>query len=84
MDWQLVLVAWGDKYGARHINALVEAAARASHPPRRTVLITDRLREGVDESVLQRDFPAEFYAARDENRRLPSQIGDVCQWRGAG
>lgn len=59
-QWQLVLIAWGDKYGATEVNALVEAAGRASVPPQRTVLITDRWRDGLHDSVLQRDFPAEF------------------------
>lgn len=60
VDWQLVLIAWGEKYGAPEVNALVAAAGRASVPPQRTVLITDRLREGLHGSVIQRDFPAEF------------------------
>lgn len=59
----LVLALWGSHYGPAHVNALVEAAHRHSPGLAGVVLMTDRLREGVDGRVLQKLIPAPFDAA---------------------
>lgn len=51
--WCLVLVVWGDKYGAAHINAIVDNVHRHSTSCREVVLMTDRLRTGLDARVRQ-------------------------------
>ncbi len=59
-EWQLVLVLWGTKYGAPEVSQLVETIAKHASRPFRTVLITDRPRDGLPDGVIQRDFP-EFF-----------------------
>lgn len=58
--WQLVLVCWGEKYGADDINRMHRNAARHSSRHRRTVLITDQARGGLEQGIQQVDFPSEF------------------------
>lgn len=45
-NWCLVLVLWGDKYAAAHINAIVENVFRHSANCAKAILMTDRQREG--------------------------------------
>lgn len=61
-EWQLVLVLWGDKYSNVEVSHLIETAKKHSSRPFRTVLLTDRMRDGLPEDVLQRLIP-EFYSA---------------------
>lgn len=56
-NWQLVVIAWGEKYPVAEINRLVRAVrAHASTPPR-VVLLSDRARAGLDEGVETRMIP---------------------------
>ena len=59
-NWQLVLVCWGTKYGSDDINRSHRAARRNSARHARTVVITDRERPGLDESIEQVGFPDAF------------------------
>ncbi len=70
-NWQLVLILWGTKYGAPEVSQLVETIAKYSSRPFRTVLITDRPRDGLPEGVVQREFP-EFFI-REEMRTIGCQ-----------
>lgn len=56
----LVLALWGTRYGAPHVNGIVEAACRLSPGLDRVVLMTDRLRDGIDGRVQQQVFPPPF------------------------
>lgn len=60
-NWQLVLIAWGTKYGVGDINGLVRAVRAHSAGLQRISLITDRPREGLDAGIDCIDHPAEFY-----------------------
>ncbi len=60
LRWQLVLIAWGTKYGPDEINALVAAVRAHSAGLARIVLITDRDRPGLAEGVETRPHPPEF------------------------
>lgn len=58
--WQLVLIAWGDKYPVAEINLLAQRVrAKAALAPR-VVLITDRLRDGLDPNITAVGFPAHW------------------------
>lgn len=59
-NWCLVLVLWGDKYAAAHINAIVENVFRHSTSCAQAILMTDRQREGVDGRVRQVLIAADF------------------------
>lgn len=59
-SWCLVLVLWGDKYAAAHINAIVENAFRHSTSCAQVILMTDRQREGLDDRVRQVLIAADF------------------------
>ena len=63
-EWQLVLILWGTKYGVDEVLHLVRSVAANSSRPFRTVLITDRDRDGLPEDVVQRRFP-EFFIQDD-------------------
>lgn len=56
----VVLAIWGTRYGAPHINGIVEAAFRLSPALDEVVLLTDRPREGIDARVTQRPFPEPY------------------------
>jgi hypothetical protein len=56
----LVLAIWGTRYGAPHVNGVVEAAFRFSPALDEVVLLTDRPRDGIDRRVIQRRFPSPF------------------------
>lgn len=58
--WQLVLAAWGTKYGVRDINRSHAAAARHSLRHKRTILISDRDRPGLAEGIEPVVFPDAF------------------------
>lgn len=59
-SWCLVLVLWGDKYAASHINAIVENVFRHSPSCAQAILMTDRQREGLDGRVRQALIAADF------------------------
>lgn len=62
--WQLVLVLWGTKYPVAEVNHLIDTVCRqASHAPR-VVLITDHIRDGLRDGVVQRLIPAFFMDPR--------------------
>ena len=56
----LVLALWGVRYGTPHVNGLVEAAFRLSPALDRVVLMTDRIRAGIDPRVKQSLFPPPY------------------------
>ena len=53
VDWRLVLVLWGDKYAASHVNVLAVNAYTQSPTCGGVILMTDRLREGIDDRLQQ-------------------------------
>lgn len=61
-EFQCVLIAWGDKYGPRDINRIVEGVRRNSRVPVRFVLISDRPRDGLDPAVQIVDYPTWWLA----------------------
>ncbi|PSL19441.1 hypothetical protein CLV88_106154 [Shimia abyssi] len=65
-EWQLVLILWGTKYGVGEVNHLIETVRASASRPFRTVLITDRERQGLETGVVQRRFPDFFL--REEMR----------------
>ena len=69
--WQLVLIAWGTKYGVDDINAMVAVVRAQSRGPARVVLITDRDRPGLSPGIETRPHPPEFL--------LPAMTGGGCQ-----
>lgn len=58
--WQLVLVLWGTKYPVSEVNHLIDTVCRLASKPPRVVLITDQIRVGLREGVVQRLIPAFF------------------------
>jgi len=60
MDWQLIVIAWGDKYGAQDINQLIAGVRAHATGLQRIVLITDRPRPGLADGVTCVDHPREF------------------------
>lgn len=52
-NWYLILVLWGNKYSAKHINLIIEAVFRHSSTCAQAILMTDRIREGIDSRVSQ-------------------------------
>lgn len=69
--WQLVLVIWGEKYGAGDVNGLVAAVRETSPGLQRVLLITDRPREGLAGGISELAFPPEFLQ--------PAWMGGGCQ-----
>lgn len=59
----LVLVLWGSRYGAVHVNTLAEAAFQHSPNLDEVVVLTDHPREGIDARVTQRPFPPPYNEA---------------------
>lgn len=59
-EWQLVLILWGTKYGVAEVNHLIDTIHKNASRPFRTVLITDRQRDGLRDGVMQRAFPDFF------------------------
>lgn len=58
LAWQCVMFLWGDKYDVALVNRLVHAVAtHAPHQPR-FVLLSDRMRPGLDPRVDLRLIPA--------------------------
>ncbi|WP_147335678.1 hypothetical protein [Pseudotabrizicola alkalilacus] len=75
--WQLVLVLWGTKYPVAEVNHLIDSVCRlASHAPR-VVLITDHLREGLRDGVVQRLIPDFF---RTADMRGPGCQAKLCMF----
>ncbi|WP_112309365.1 hypothetical protein [Pseudogemmobacter bohemicus] len=58
--WQLVLVIWGEKYGASDVNGLVAALRDRDTGPARISLVTDRPRPGLADGITELAFPPEF------------------------
>ncbi|WP_376871302.1 hypothetical protein [Albirhodobacter sp. R86504] len=55
--WQLVLIAWGDKYPVAEINLIAQQVrAQAAIAPR-VILLTDRDRPGLDADIATTRFP---------------------------
>lgn len=59
-SWCLVLVLWGDKYAATHINSIVENVFLLSSTCKQVILMTDRVRGGLDDRVQQVLFADDF------------------------
>ncbi|WP_103333940.1 hypothetical protein [Pseudotabrizicola formosa] len=75
--WQLVLVLWGTKYPVAEVNHLIDTVCRlASHAPR-VVLITDALRDGLRDGVVQRLIPTFFM---DPRMRGPGCQTKLCMF----
>jgi hypothetical protein len=55
--WQLVLIAWGDKYPVAEINLLARRVRELAAQPPRVMLLTDRDRAGLDPVITPLDFP---------------------------
>ena len=56
-NWQLVLIAWGDKYPVAEINLIAQQVrAQAAIAPR-VILLTDRARAGLDADIATTRFP---------------------------
>lgn len=72
--WCLVLVIWGDAYSDRHVNALARAARRFSASLSDVVLVTDRVRVGVDGDIDQKPFPAFFDAPQFFRGGYPAKL----------
>lgn len=70
-EWQLVLILWGTKYGVEEVNHLIDTVAASTSRPFRTVLITDRPRDGLRDGVVERLFPDFFLR--------PEMRGPGCQ-----
>ncbi len=64
MSWQCVLIAWGDRYQVAVINALVASIRAASRGVERFVLLSDRLRPGLDPAIEVRPIPEWFLDER--------------------
>lgn len=58
--WQLVLVLWGTKYPVEEVNFLIRTVCEHTSRKPRVVLITDQMREGLADGVVQRLIP-EFF-----------------------
>ena len=56
-SWQLVLIAWGDKYPVQEINRLSRTVLDLSLNKPLVVLISDRERSGLDEYIKVVRFP---------------------------
>jgi hypothetical protein len=56
----LVLAIWGTRYGPAHVNEIANGAFQLSPGLSQLVLLTDRLRDGIDPRVRQKLFPAPF------------------------
>ena len=56
----LVLAIWGTRYGPAHVNEIADGAFRLSPGLSQVVLLTDRLRNGIDPRVRQTLFAAPF------------------------
>jgi len=56
----LVLAIWGTRYGAQHVNEIAASAFRLSPGLAEVVLMTDRMRDGIDPRVRQKVFPAPY------------------------
>ncbi|MDK2774831.1 MAG: hypothetical protein KYX65_07485 [Tabrizicola sp.] len=61
-SWQCVLIAWGDRYPVAEINRLVRSVRARSRGLERTVLLSDRPREGLEPGVELREIPAWYLA----------------------
>lgn len=57
VSWQLVLIAWGDKYPVQDINRLSRTVLELSPNKPNVVLISDRERSGLDECIKVVRFP---------------------------
>lgn len=60
-DWCMVLTIWGDKYGTAHVNELAGSAMRHSSKLVKVILLTDRIRLGIEPHISQTLFPDYFH-----------------------
>jgi hypothetical protein len=60
VNWCLILVLWGDKYTSGHVNQMVANVHRLSSTCVGATLMTDRIREGLDDRVKQVLISDEF------------------------
>lgn len=58
--WCLILVIWGDAYPDHHVNVLARAARRFSPSLGPVIVVTDRVRPGLDSDLVTKPFPADF------------------------
>ena len=59
-DWQLVLIAWGEKYGPGDINGVYDCISRFATGLRRVTLLSDRPRVGLAPEIEVKPLPQEF------------------------
>ncbi len=55
--WQLILIAWGEKYPVGEINRVIRSVREQASRPPRVILLTDRPRAGLEDGVESRDIP---------------------------
>ncbi|SEB88486.1 hypothetical protein [Rhodobacter sp. 24-YEA-8] len=60
LPFALILAIWGERYGAAHINGIVQGAFDHSPGMREAVLVSDRPRPDLDPRIRQCLFPAPF------------------------
>lgn len=58
--WCLVLMIWGNKYSDKHVSALVSSVKNNSRGCARVILVTDRIRLGLEEDIEQKPIPRFF------------------------
>lgn len=58
--WCLILMIWGDKYSDKYVDVLVESVRKNSKSCTCVVLVTDRIREGLADTIEQKPIPAFF------------------------
>lgn len=70
VNWQCVLVCWGDKYTDAEVNFLWRKITEYDKNCSHCVLFTDKVRDGIHPSIHQKRIPA-FYVS-------PEMIGSGC------
>jgi len=76
-QWCLVLVLWGEKYTAQHINAIVQSVFQLSKSCARAFLFTDRRRDGIHNGIQQVLFSDDFNQAEfKENYTIKLSLFD--------
>jgi hypothetical protein len=61
-SWQCVLIAWGDRYPVGDINRLARSIREKARGLKRVILLSDRLRDGLDPAIEIRDIPSWYMA----------------------
>lgn len=75
----LVLMAWGNKYTNRHINYIYNNASQ-SVGLTQTLLITDRIRDGVSDEIKQTLIPEWFNKPEFFNGGYPVKLSILWCW----